>query len=379
VRRRLADGSVAAAAFILAASLLAGTEKAVTLQRIDVTRLPAIDVYFTVTDAGGSSVLGLTTREVSVAIDGQPQAITSLSSALAGGASLAVTLLFDRSGSVQGAQGGIKDAAIEFLSRMGRDDQLAVVSFDDTVKVDAPLSTDRAATARAIREIRGGRNTALYDAIQSALGLLNASSAKRQAILVLSDGRDTSSRTRRDEVLAAAKMRGVPIFSLGVGASVDAGALERLAHDTGGDALTAAQPDELRVLYQKIGDRLANQYVMSFTSSFGEDGAWRKLGVAVQSPGANATSAPREFLATKSMGVSRELVSSAEQRAERIGRAAFAAIGAAVGLVAGVLLVLAIRMARPGVPLQPVLVAAVIVLAGIVGGIVSVLVQTLGT
>ena len=57
-----------AAAIVVGVALDAASEKAVTLQRVDVTRLPAVEVYLTVTDPKGDSVLGLTDAELSVSI-----------------------------------------------------------------------------------------------------------------------------------------------------------------------------------------------------------------------------------------------------------------------------------------------------------------------
>jgi len=380
VRTLLAGGAIAAALLILALPSGAAPDRAVTLQRVDVTRLPAIDVCLTVTDGDGIPVRGLTARDVSVSIDGTPQRIDSMATAVSRGATLAVALLFDRSGSVKAAQEAIKDAAVEFLRTLGPDDQLAVISFDDKVSIDGPLSTDRAALEAAVRGISIGRNTALYDALQAALGVLKGARARRHAIVVLSDGKDTSSTAKAADVLAAAQKQGVPVFTIAINDAVDAGVLGRIAHDTGGDALAASKPDEVRRLYQTIGSRLVNQYLLTITSTFGEDGAWRRLSVSV--PG-GTTAAPaaaeRQFIATTGLGVSREVISAAEQRAEQQGWAIGAAIGAGAGMAAGLLLVLLVRVARPRAALRPLLVVAVVVLTGLVGGIVAVVVGTLGS
>jgi VWFA-related protein len=371
VRRTIAGGFLFAAALALGAVLYATSEKAVTLQRVDVTRLPAVDVYLTVTDSKGDSVLGLTELEVSVAIDGAPQKITSLTSALAGGESLAVVLLFDRSGSMKTAQDGIRDAGVQFLRRLSRDDQMAVVSFDDKVRVDGRLSTDRGALETAIKAIAPGRDTALYDAIQTALDLLKDVRTKRQAILVLSDGKDTRSRARAADVLAEAKKRGVPVFSVALGDAVDKGSLDRLAHETGGDALTATRPEQLRLLYQKIAERLQNQYVVSFNSTYGEDGAWHTLAIDVKDAATKTATARREFIATKGIGVSPDLIRGFERRAEQRDWAGLVGVGGVTGMVFGFVLAVAIRRIRPDVSLRSPLAVGVVILSGLVGGIIA--------
>jgi len=354
-------------------------ERAVTLQRVDVTRLPAVDVYLTVTDPKGNSVLGLTQLEMSVSIDGTAQAITSLTSALAAGESLAVVLLFDRSGSMNTAREASRDAAMQFLGRLSRDDQMAVVSFDDKVRVDAPLSADRAAAELAIRGITGGKDTALYDAIQTALDVLKDVKTRRQAILVLSDGKDTRSTAKAAEVLAEAKKRGVPVFSVALGDGVDTGSLDRLAHDTGGDALTAARPEDLRLVYQKIAERLQNQYVLAFTSSYGEDGAWHTLSVNAKGTEPKTDGALREFLSTRGIGVSPDLIRGFERQAEQRDWIGLVAVGVVIGLAAGFVLVVVIARITPGVSLRSPLAVGVVVFSGAVGGIVAAVVRIVGS
>lgn len=375
---RGAVAGVLLAALCLAARPAAGAPpRTIALQRVDLSRLPVIEVYATVTDERGQSVLGLTDREVSLAIDDAPQAVTSFTSAISGGEHLAVALLFDRSGSMKTALGRTKDAALEFVRRLSRDDRLAVISFDADVRVDSPFVSDRAALESAIGGITTGTDTALHDAIRQALDLLRSESTKRQAIVVLSDGRDTKSVRREDDVLADARAAGVPIYTFGLGDAVNTAVLARLASGTGGTSATAREADELRILYQRIAEELSNQYILTFTSSFGQDGAWRRLRVALKDAGGGSASAERPFIATRGLGVSRDLVSSLEQGVARRALGMEAAIWAAAGLCAGFLFVLLIRLVRRDVSLASLPAAGVVILCGLLGGVAGVLVRSL--
>ncbi len=352
--------------------------RTVTLQRVDVTNLPVVQTYLTVTDEAGKSVLGLTDAELTVSLDGIPQTIASLRSALSGGEYLAVALLFDRSGSMKRALDESKDAAIRFIRRLSVDDRMAVVSFDDKVRVDAPFTNDRSALEAAVNSITSGTDTALYDAIQTSLGLFADIGTKRQAILVLSDGKDTKSGRKPAEVLAEAKKRGVPVYTLGLGASINPGILSGIADETGGRALTAARADELRSLYQVIADLLENQYVLSFSSSFGQDEAWHTLEVQVQHEGGPAMSAKRELIASRGPGVSRETLSSFERRTKTQNVVRQVAVWATFGLAAGVLLLGCIRLLRPDVSLLNPLAIGILILASLLGGIVGIAAKTMG-
>ena len=114
--------------FSLAVSPFSTPHK-IHLHRIDVTRLPDVHVYFTVVDAQGECILGLSASEMELFIDKQEQAVSAVESALAGQEYLAVVLLFDRSGSVKSALDQAKAAALDFVQRLNRNDKVAVISW----------------------------------------------------------------------------------------------------------------------------------------------------------------------------------------------------------------------------------------------------------
>ncbi len=377
MRSRLSGPIVILAGLLLGLALQGQSRRLVTLQRIDVTRLPTVDVYLTVTDDAGTSVLGLTTRDLTVSVDGVQQAVASFTSALAGGEHLAVALLFDRSGSMTRSLDQARAAASEFVSRLSVDDRLAVISFDDRVRVDAPLTADRSAIESAIRGIVPGSNTVLYDAIQSALDMLDGAGTPRQAILVLSDGKDTRSRRPAADVTAAVKARGVPVYTIGLGTGVDAASLASLADGSGGRFLSAAGPEDLRQLYQSIAEQLVNQYRLSFASSFGADEAWHALTVAVGEGASAQASDPRPFMSARGPGVAPDVLQGHERAVLGRVRGRLAATGAGVGLVIGLLFVLTLRLARPDIPLVSVVAIVVVLLAGALGAVVAVLVPEL--
>ena len=354
-------------------------QKSVALQRIDITGIPMIVLYLTVTDEKENSVLGLTDQEMSVLLDGRPQKITSLRSAIHGGEFLAVALLFDRSGSMKKAMNETKEAAVGFCRRLSVDDQMAVISFDDQVRVDAPFSSDRLVTENAVRGIGMGLDTALYDAIQVALDLFQSVGTKRQAILILSDGKDTKSKKQRDDVLSEAKKKGVPLFTLGLGDSLNEGELLKLSAETGGQFVKAARAEELMRLYQKIADRLKNQYILSFVSEFGQDDRWHQLLVRVKDDRESWDSFPRDFIASKGPGVSRETVSGFERIAAERNYLLYGGIGAGLGLLLGFLFFILIKVLRPDLTLRSALVVLILLLALLLGGIVGLVLKAVGT
>jgi VWFA-related protein len=343
------------------------------VQRVDITRLPEITVYLTVLDGSGKSILGIADRDIEVTIDGVDQAVSSLRSALEGGEHLAIGLVFDRSGSMKKAFDEAKQAAIDFLKRMSGDDRVAVLSFDDAVRVDCELSPDRGLVENAIQGIGLGKDTALYDAVQKGLEILDKASTKRLALVILSDGKDNRSRLKRPDVLSLAKNKSVPLFTIGLGSEIDEGSLIDLASGSGGNFFRAAGPQDLIRLYQTIAEQLRNQYILTFSSSFGRDDAWHDLQITFREPSGGVMGASRRFLATTGPGVSREVLSRFLSRPKRHSQSFSAGLGAILGFVLGILLLTLVGLSRRREPLFWPYIMGLLLAGTLLGAIVGLL------
>lgn len=349
-------------------------EKEVHLQRIDISGLPDIRIFFTVTDKTGVSVPGLTEKELEIRIDGIGQPATSLTSAFEGGAYLAVALLFDRSGSMKNALDKTREAGRAFLRRLSAGDEAAVIPFDHNVIVASGLTKDRAASEGAVDGIVLGGDTALYDAVMKALGILQAAQTPRQAVVVLSDGRDTKSKLDRETVLEAARTQGVPVFAINLDAAGDANNLRDFSSRTGGGYYEAAAPGDLLSLYQIIADQLNNQYVLTFHSSFGEDETFHVLEVNLLDPSGGVAGVKREYIASRGLGVTRGTVAGLESRVERQNLLLNCLFGAGAGLLLGLLILVLLRLVRPDIrmlsPLALALLLSVVGLGAVLGAII---------
>jgi Ca-activated chloride channel family protein len=105
-----------------------------------------------------------------------------------------VVLMLDTSGSTRSRIDDIHDAAITFVNQLRPDDQVMVVSFDDQVRVQTEFTSDRYRLRDAIRRTRPGDGTKLYDAVDLVMNQRLNSVAGRKAIVLFTDGVDTTSR-----------------------------------------------------------------------------------------------------------------------------------------------------------------------------------------
>ena len=257
-----------------------------------------------VTDASGRHVSDLPADDFSIFEDNRPQELGFFSPA---NSSLAVCLLIDTSSSMEPRMALTQRAASDFIGKLRPGDAAEVIDFDSRVEVLQPFTTDRGLLSAAIQRTRAGGATALYNAVYIALKQLDqmkpleGEEIRRQVIVVLSDGEDTSSLVTFDELLDAAKRSQTAIYTIGLGLDEQPAratltgtfVLQRLAQETGGQLFTARQPTELTNVYTRIADDLTSQYVLGYLSSnVRRDGRWRSTTVRVRRPGLQARTRP---------------------------------------------------------------------------------------
>jgi Ca-activated chloride channel family protein len=287
----------------LAAALLLAGGCAALLHAAQEQRLRSgVDlVSLNVTVMDGTRYVGdLAEQDFEVYEDGARQAITFFSRMQQ---PIALAILLDTSASMNERLGTAQEAAIGFARRMRRDDVIEVIDFDSQVRILQTFTNDGAALEKAIRGTDVNGSTSLYNAIYISLKELKkakASSAeeiRRQAIVVLSDGDDTSSLVPYEEVLDLAKRSETAIYAIGLRPTGTYRSefkeaefvLKQLSQETGGRAYFVTAASELPKIYEQISEELANQYSMAYSSKNPmRNGAWRRIVVRVGKPGLTA-------------------------------------------------------------------------------------------
>jgi Ca-activated chloride channel family protein len=215
---------------------------------------------------------------------------------------IALALLLDTSASMDTKLPTAQEAAIGFARRLRQQDLAEVIDFDNRVTVLQNFTNSAQDLETAIRRTSAGGSTSLFNAIYIALKDLkkavarNADEIRRQAIVVLSDGEDTSSLLPFEEVLDLAKRSETAIYGIGLRDN-EAGngsklfkeaefVMRQLSQQTGGRAFFPNQLAELNGVYGQISDELSSQYTVGYTSKNPKrDGAWRRVVVRTTRPG----------------------------------------------------------------------------------------------
>ena len=262
-----------------------------------------VSLYATVRDKHKAVVKGLTKDDFEVYEDGQLQEITGFSAET----DLPITLgiLMDTSGSMDRILSAEQDAASQFLQRvMRKTDEAMVISFDLDVNLLADFTADTRVLERAIRRTvinapaagiggtvgtiptRGG-GTNLYDAVYLAAHDELATEAGRKAIILLSDCEDTGSRLKIQDAIEAAQRADTVIHVLLLRdfmatSGVGPGVANKMSSETGGRVIDVHNNKTLEKAFDEIAEELSSQYVLGYyPTNEKRDGTFRKIQVEI--------------------------------------------------------------------------------------------------
>jgi VWFA-related protein len=257
-----------------------------------------VTIQASVKDARGHIVSGLTTTDFEVRDNGQLRPILSLRSDRQSPLSLAI--LVDMSGSMRvGPKIAMARQAYDsVLSQLRQgQDEVALFTFDSALHDRRDFTRDLATLKDALSEFEPFGTTSLYDATAATARHLAARSATHKAIIVLTDGIDTSSEMTARDVSGLASSIDVPVFVVATVPSLDqrlmleaserstpsdSADLRDLAEWTGGQVVFATTLVETVIASSRLIDGLRQQYVLAIEAANGRE--WRRLDVRVRRP-----------------------------------------------------------------------------------------------
>ena len=243
----------------------------------------------TILDSQRRHVPGLTQKQFSVFENGVEQEITFFA---AESTPFAAVILLDTSGSMEARVTLARAAAIRFLDGLRSTDNAAIYAFDSKVSLIQSFSNSRDVTEK-IFDLKADGMTVLNDAIYEAAGELNKRPEKRRAIIVLSDGMDTTSKRSNDKALKAALATNALIYTIDMtGTATPAvqrvqnqATLKKFAEKTGGTFVSTPGGVAMREAFRKIADELGVQNTIGYQpSASARDGKWRTLELKVAKP-----------------------------------------------------------------------------------------------
>lgn len=225
---------------------------------------------------------------------------------------LTFVIMVDTSKSQERTLPDEKIAARRFVEAVLRPDRdlVAVVSFTGKPRIESALSNNLSRTVAAIDRVQVEMPpdecleevpvdidprcyTGVWDSVAATATQVIAPSRSqsRRALIVLTDGDDTSSKLDKDDAIKAALQHDVVIYGIGIGDpgfkeyKLEKSSLQKLAEKTGGRAFFPNGEEELDAVFQEIQRELRSQYVVGFRpQNLAQDGGYRKLKLEIVNP-----------------------------------------------------------------------------------------------
>ena len=294
------------ALLLTVAAVIAGAQV-----RVDV-RL--VNVVATVTDSRGRSISNLTADDFILEEDGKPQQITHFSQDQ--NVPVSVGILLDTSGSMDRKIKTAVEAVDRFSRRIHQNDEIFLITFSGRPVLRQDFTDDREKLSQALRHVNATGGTALYDALIEGLTKIHSGRHTKQAILLITDGQDTASTAKLEDVLQSIRQSELLIYPVGISGltyakdfetftprvlsallpmksqrsvqskrdEVDLNVLRELAENSGGRAFLLAETlinrgGQIEKVLDSIADELRSQYTLGFYPARPDDGRYHRLRV----------------------------------------------------------------------------------------------------
>ena len=273
------------------------------------------NILLNVVDRNRRFVTTLAREDIRIYEDGQPQEVFTFQRETELPLSLAI--LIDTSASQEGVMEDEREAAAAFVNSVLRPDRDAasVVSFTGITRIEQPLTRDRARLTATIEKVKVEHNiydpecgddetipperkarclTGVWDSIFLSVRevLAHTPASTRRAIVILTDGDDTSSKKGKEDAIEYAVQHNTAVYAIGIrdedfvgGGKLQKGDLRRVTDGTGGRAFFPKNRRELDAAFVQINQELRAQYLVAYSpTNKKRDGTLRRVTVEVTNP-----------------------------------------------------------------------------------------------
>ena len=295
-----------------------------------------INVTATVTDRNGRFVPGLRKEDFLLYEDGRQQPVTHFS---AERVPVSLGIVLDASGSMEGEKWSSAMSALDrfLFDLLDPTDEVFLYTFNANPDLIQDWTTDRQRVSRALGRIRPAGGTALLDAVAEAVPLAQTGRNRKKAVVIISDGNDTSSRINLAELRQLIRETEVMVYAIGIdgrsnttfgtgqmpprlplplpfpipgggghrrplrdqiqwppiqgggpraprgagmgGEGVDVGTLRDITDDSGGRTEIIRSGRDLDPATAGIADELSRQYFLGYSGAASKDGRWHSIRV----------------------------------------------------------------------------------------------------
>ena len=250
-----------------------------------------ISVTATVIDRDGHLVTGLPAEAFEIYEEGERQKISQFTNERV---PVSLAVLLDVSDSMFGQRLVDARSAVErfLFELLDETDEFSVVAFNHQPRALTPWTQTPDVVKTAMTALKPFGSTALYDAVLTALPMMNTRTKQRASVLIISDGADTASDAALREVRSALVRSDAFVYAIAVdppakraiNETVNVSALNEITGGSGGNTELVHQTTDLVAATARIAEELNSQYVLGFNTLLPLDGGYRSLRVRVTNP-----------------------------------------------------------------------------------------------
>ena len=247
------------------------------------TDFPRIKLNLSVIDPDSRGITGLDEENVLVYEDGYRVNYVKVKDISSSSDSLYLVFAIDSSKSISKEfLEKIKKNAGEIVDSAGENDRIAVIRFNDRMKLLNNFSSNRMELVNSIKSVdRHGSNTVMLDAIYDSIEILSRIKSSRKGVVVFTDGKDEGSSLSNDDIIKFGKDSGIPVYFITSSACKNSAGLSRIAKLTGG-TLVSCGDKSITGIYRIILSRIKNIYEIYYQSIVKRDNGKHVLEVRLK-------------------------------------------------------------------------------------------------
>ncbi len=257
-----------------------------------------------VVDSKGRNVANLKKEDFLVLEDGARQEIAFFSSDER--VPVSIGIVFDTSGSMVDKLDGVQDAVKHFIETTKPADEIFLIRFSSDVELVVDFTDQKARLLKAVERLEANGSTALYDALYEGLQRVVRGKHRKKAILLITDGNDTSSDISYNEAVELARKSEVLIYCLGIGHgergsfghlrgrdpdAIDINVLRSFSDSTGGRSYLlegehhSGGEDRIDQAALEVSSELRQQYSLGYyPANKKKDGSYRTIKIQTANP-----------------------------------------------------------------------------------------------
>lgn len=178
-----------------------------------------------------------------------------------------ILLCCDVSGSMSDSIGNLRDAVVTFITDQNPDEKLAVVTFNSQIVETRTFGTPDEDLLAFAQSMYAGGGTDMFSAVVNCLGDFPESLSENNVLILMTDGQDGSRRSSEEidaQIGRLAREKGITIYTMGLGTSVDTGYLTTIADSGNGSFVYVSASGSLSGFYDMLHEQVYNQYLLTY-------------------------------------------------------------------------------------------------------------------